>query len=81
MEYGPVVQLDRTERYGRFGWGFESLRVLHERKKMDWLKDKSNVLTLGIFLWRTIMLSWNQHTTDQEILGSTPSKRTKMRLL
>ena len=25
---GPVVQLDRTGRYGRLGWGFEFLQVL-----------------------------------------------------
>ena len=32
MEYGPVVQLDRTGRYGRLGWGFEFLRVLQKSK-------------------------------------------------
>ncbi len=28
---GPVVQLDRTVRYGRIGWGFEFLPVLPNR--------------------------------------------------
>ena len=32
---GPEVQLDRTARYGRVGWGFEFLRVLQHKMVND----------------------------------------------
>ena len=39
---GPLVQLDRTERYGRFGWGFESLAVLQKTKISMMLESRQH---------------------------------------
>ena len=34
--YAPLAQLDRALRYGRKGWGFESLTV-YQQNRMDYV--------------------------------------------